>query len=230
MFRIILVLDLLSGLVVHGIKGERDKYKSIHHFSKIVDSSKPEDVIMQIRPKEVYIADLNRLMGSKGNNKELIKSISSFCKTMLDYGVKNLADLNDASKIASNVILGSETASLDLIERASKFDITVSVDIKNNSVISCDRNIESNPLDFIKILNDFDLKNLIILNMDAIGTKKGIDRDFLLNVSKTSKHQLILGGGIKNLDDIKLLKEIGFSGALVATAIHDGSIPLELVR
>ena len=185
---------------------------------------------MQIRPKEVYIADLNRLMGSKGNNKELIKSISSFCKTMLDYGVKNLADLNDASKIASNVILGSETASLDLIERASKFDITVSVDIKNNSVISCDRNIESNPLDFIKILNDFDLKNLIILNMDAIGTKKGIDRDFLLNVSKTSKHQLILGGGIKNLDDIKLLKEIGFSGALVATAIHDGSIPLELVR
>ena len=51
MFRIILVLDLLSGLVVHGIKGERDKYKSIHHFSKIVDSSKPEDVICRLGQK-----------------------------------------------------------------------------------------------------------------------------------------------------------------------------------
>ncbi len=224
MFRIIFVADLLDGLVVHGVKGERGRYRPIHHFSKIVDTSDPNEIISKIRPKEVYIADLNRLMNSGGSNKELIKSISASCKIMLDYGVKSMKDVEVASKIASNVILGTETASLDLIERASAFDISVSVDIKEGSVVSCDGHIKPDPIDLIKKLNDYDLQNLIILNMGAVGTKVGIDREFLLNVSKISKHKLILGGGIKNLEDIRILKEIGFDGALVATAIHDGSI------
>jgi len=224
MFRIIFVADLLDGLLVHGVKGERGRYRPIHHFSKIVDTSDPNEIIRKVNPKEVYIADLNRLMSSGGDNKELIKSISAFCKTMLDYGVKSMKDVKDASKIASNVILGTETASLDLIERASAFDISVSVDIKNGSVMSCDRRIKPDPIDLVKKLNDYDLQNLIILDIGAVGTKVGIDREFLSNVSKISKHKLILGGGIKNLDDIKILKEIGFDGALVATAIHDGSI------
>ena len=232
MFRIIFVMDLLDQMVVHGVKGDRKRYKPIHHFSKIIDESDPIELIKKLSPKEVYIADLNRLMGSFENsvNWVLIKSISASCKTMLDYGVKNMKDIEHAANISSNVILGTETASLDLIERASVFNISISVDIKNGLVLSQKKSIESNPIELIKKLNDYDLQNLIILNMDAVGTKLGIDIKFLSNVSKISKHKLILGGGIKSLEDLKMLKEIGFDGALVATAIHDKSIPSTLLN
>ncbi|MCX6675989.1 MAG: HisA/HisF-related TIM barrel protein [Methanothrix sp.] len=46
----------------------------------------------------------------------------------------------------------------------------------------------------------------------------------------TSHHPLILGGGVKDLEDLKVLEALGFSGALVATAVHNGNIPAEMLR
>ncbi|TFH42564.1 MAG: phosphoribosylformimino-5-aminoimidazole carboxamide ribotide isomerase, partial [ANME-2 cluster archaeon] len=45
-----------------------------------------------------------------------------------------------------------------------------------------------------------------------------------------SNHNIILGGGIRNLKDISLLKDIGLEGALVATSVHNGSIPVDMIQ
>ncbi len=36
--------------------------------------------------------------------------------------------------------------------------------------------------------------------------------------------ELYIGGGISGLEDLRLLRQLGFTGALVATALHDGRI------
>jgi len=41
---------------------------------------------------------------------------------------------------------------------------------------------------------------------------------------------LILGGGVKGLEDLQALEDLGFSGALVATAVHNGKIPVKMMR
>jgi phosphoribosylformimino-5-aminoimidazole carboxamide ribotide isomerase len=69
MFRIIFVLDILNGKVVHAVKGEREKYGPIHNFSKVCESSDPLHIVDELSPRELYIADLNRLEGS-GNNDD----------------------------------------------------------------------------------------------------------------------------------------------------------------
>jgi phosphoribosylformimino-5-aminoimidazole carboxamide ribotide isomerase len=226
-FRLILALDILDGMVVHAVKGERDRYTPIHTFSSIVKSSDPSTLIQQVMPKEAYIADINRLTG-RGDNRAHIKKISKFCRTMLDWGVRDSRDVKTALKIADNVILGTETSSFELIEIHSNFKMNVSIDIKNGSVLSPE-NLRD-PLKLVRRLNDYDIGDLIILEMDRIGTKSGVDTEFISGVVDLSDHDIILGGGVRSCDGIDELKRIGVKGAIISTAVHDGSIPVEMIR
>ena len=115
MFRIIFVLDLLNGKAVHAIKGERSKYRPVHG-SVVCDSAAPLDIVSSVKPVEVYIADLDRLQ-NKGDNFELTGLVSEKTATMVDIGVENMGDVNKATEISGTVVVGTETASLDLIKK-----------------------------------------------------------------------------------------------------------------
>jgi phosphoribosylformimino-5-aminoimidazole carboxamide ribotide isomerase len=231
MFRIIFVLDILNGNAVHAVRGERSKYHPVRR-SRVCDSPAPLDMISALSPREVYIADLDRLM-HQGDNFELIKEISGKTRTMADIGVENLKDIENCAKIADTVILGTETASFDLIEKASiRFPgrINVSIDMKNGKVLARDRNLKIGPVELVRKLNDHDIRDMIILDLARVGTGAGIDLDFLNGIARTSSHDVLVGGGIKDMDDIKALERTGISGALVATAVHSGKIPADLIR
>ena len=64
----------------------------------------------------------------------------------------------------------------------------------------------------------------------GVGTSAGIDEIFLKKIAKISTHDIIVGGGIKDVNDIEILKNSGIGGALVATALHNGKIPLGFIR
>ncbi|VVB88354.1 Histidine biosynthesis protein [uncultured archaeon] len=230
MFRIIFVLDILKGNGVHAIRGERAKYQPVQ--SKVCSSSNPLEIVSALKPAEVYIADLDRLQRF-GDNFELIKRISAKAKTMVDIGAENMDDVRKCAEIANTVILGTETGSLDLIKTAAKQfpgGINVSIDIKNGEVLTKDRNTMMEPHELVKLLNGYDIRDIIILELNKVGTGAGIDTDFLRSVAELSTHSVLLGGGIKDMADINALKEIGVSGALVATAVHEGRIPVKVIR
>lgn len=230
MFRIVFVLDILDGSAVHAVRGERSKYKPVK--SRVCDSSNPLDIVSSLKPREVYIADLNRLQ-RWGDSFELIRKISSKAKTMVDAGAEDMGDVEKCLEIASTVILGTETASLALVESASRRfpgRINVSIDMKNGRVLTRDRRMATEPEELVKLLNGYDIKDLIILNLDNVGTSKGVDVDFLGKIAGLSVHGVLAGGGVRGMSDVNALKEAGLSGALVATAVHNGKIPLEIIR
>ena len=231
MFRIIFVLDILNGIVVHAVRGERAKYRPVEN-SRISESSDPFDMICIIGPSQVYIADLDHIQGF-GDNFGVIERISRKTNTMVDIGVKNMGDVRKCASIADTVIIGTETASLDIIERASiEFPgrINVSIDMKNGVVLTKDRNMDVTPEELIRKLNEFDLKDIIILDLSKVGTSTGINTDLLKEMAGISEHKILVGGGIKDLDEIVVLKGLGIDGALVATAVHNGKIPIELIH
>ena len=229
----IFVMDLLDGVVVHAKRGEREKYVPIHRFSSIVTSSDPACVIETIKPKEVYIADLNRLM-STGNNRPILKDLRTRnrdLRIMLDYGVKGMEDLKEAvdAEMADKFILGTETISIELLEEASKSDIItdicISLDLFNNEVLTSDTRMKIDPLQLIKELNKFPVRDVIVLELNRVGTKSGIDFEFLARAVELSEHDILCGGGVRNCEDVHKMAAIGVKGALVATAVHDGGIP-----
>ncbi len=232
-FRLIFVMDLLDGVVVHAKRGEREKYVPIHRFSSIVTSSDPARVLETIKPKEVYIADLNRLM-STGNNRPILKDLRTRnldLRIMLDYGVKGMEDLKEAvdAEMADKFVLGTETISFELLEEASKSDIItdicISLDLFNNEVLTSDTRMKIDPLQLIKELNKFPVRDVIVLELNRVGTKSGIDFEFLASAVELSEHDVLCGGGVRNCEDVHKMAEIGVKGALVATAVHEGDIP-----
>ncbi len=228
MFRIIFVLDIFNGNVVHAVRGERARYQPIKG-SRICNSSAPLDIISALAPNEVYIADLDRLQGL-GDNFEQIKRISEKTRTMVDIGVENMADIEKCAKIADTIILGTETASFDLIKDACKRfpgRINVSIDMKNRRVLTRDRKMDIQPKELVELLNGQNIRDIIILELSKVGTGSGVDVDFL---KEMGSRNILVGGGIRDMHDINALKKIGAGGALVATAVHDGKIPLEQLK
>ena len=231
MFRIIFVLDVLNGIAVHAKRGERAKYRPVQG-SRICDSSSPLDIISALKPREVYIADLDRLQHT-GDNFELIKRISGIVKTMADIGAESMKDVEKCAGIADTVILGTETASFNLIKNATGAfpgRINVSIDIKDGRVLTKDKSMMMRPQELVGRLNDHDVKDIIVLDLNKVGTGAGIDTDFLRNIAEASAHSVLAGGGIRDMSDINALEEIGISGALVATAVHEGRMPVESVK
>lgn len=228
--RCIFVLDVFNGAVVHGVRGERERYKPIDRFSRILSTSNPIDIVQAVKPKEVYIADLNQITGT-GENLAAITAISRLARTMADIGISILSDLDYLPENISP-ILGTETASLELMEDAALFrDIVVSLDMKCRKVLSRDPELAAlSPFGVLRRLNGNPLQSVILLELDRVGTSSGLDRDFLEKAVSVSDHPIILGGGVRGAEDIWALEDLGFRGALVATAVHNGNIPLEMLR
>jgi phosphoribosylformimino-5-aminoimidazole carboxamide ribotide isomerase len=220
---------MLNGSAVHAIRGDRSKYQPVQG-SMICDSSHPLDIISALRPCDVYIADLDRIQ-HLGDNFELIEKISSKTRTMVDTGVENMKDIEKCARISDTVIVATETASFDLIENAGKRfpgRINVSIDMRNGRVLTKDKKMEVAPDELVKLLDGFDIRDIIVLELSKVGTGAGIDVDFLQKIVRASSHNILAGGGIRDMSDIEVLKKIGVSGALVATAVHNGKIPMEL--
>lgn len=227
--RVIFVLDVFNGAVVHAVRGERSLYEPIDRHSRIVSTSDPLEVLQKIKPKEVYVADLNLLTGS-GENLKLINAISRVARTMADIGI-SLTDDMDYLPGAVTPVLGTETASMKLMEEAAYIrDIVVSIDMKDRKVLSRDPESMIDPLDIIRRLNGFPIEGVILLELDRVGTSIGLDREFLEKAVSVSDHQLILGGGVKGPEDLQTLDDLGFCGALVSTSVHEGMIPLEMLH
>ena len=235
-FRLVFVMDLLNGEVVHAQRGERDLYKPIHQFSVVVSSSDPVQILEQLRPAEVYVADLNRLMKTGDNRATLTALRERFLdvKIMLEYGIRGMADLETAAAadLADTFVLGTETASLALIADASSAGIPVSVslDLFERAVLAEDQKLKRDPLAVVETLNAYSLTDLIVLDLNRVGTKSGLDLEFLARAAAISEHALLCGGGVRSMNDLIKLKKRGIAGALVATAVHDGSIPITALQ
>ena len=228
--RCIYVLDILNGAVVHAVRGERSSYEPIAGFSRIVSTSEPLGILQELRPREVYIADLNLLTG-RSDNLAVIKKISTLARTMADTGISKASDL-DRLPASVSPVLGTETASLQLIEEASREQrIVVSIDMMKRKVLARDPELAvQTPLQLLQRLNALKLESVILLELDRVGTSAGLDGQFLENAVAATEHPLILGGGVKGEDDLRALQDMGFSGALLATALHNGRIPVAWVQ
>jgi phosphoribosylformimino-5-aminoimidazole carboxamide ribotide isomerase len=235
--RIIPVIDLLDGRVVHAIKGERQNYRPVK--SVLCDSADPIAIAQAFRNQlglhEIYIADLDAIQGAgRNNHKETIALLArqERMDILLDAGVcdieQALAWLNLGVR---KIIIGSET----LCERDSLYKIPTaiapdrlvfSLDLHAGKILSqCSALSAMKPMEALKHLHSAGWSEVILLDLNRVGSETGVDSRFAAGAQSASPDlQLLIGGGISNPEQLIELQAKGFAGVLVATAFHRGII------
>jgi phosphoribosylformimino-5-aminoimidazole carboxamide ribotide isomerase len=224
LMRIYFVMDLMQKKIVRAIGGERSDYKSIHLSSVVLKRDDPFYALDVIKPRYLYIADLDRIAG-KRDSMEVIESILEKRKVkhlIADCGFKELSEIEN---LKFDAVLGSETFNLKKLEAEKKVKF-VSLDIKD-VLLDASKSFKEWK-EALTWLNSFDL-NVIILSLSRVGTL-AFDCGLFERAAELSSNPLFAGGGIRDVNDILRLKDIGYNGVLVATALHMGKIEPELIR
>lgn len=229
--QIIPVIDLLNGQVVHAKHGNRASYQPIQ--SQLCPTSEPiamVDAIMRVHSFEcLYIADLNAIQ-SGGNHQTTITEIKQRYPQLtlwVDAGFKEIATIHYYRALGIEIILGSE--SLHDIEHYQL--LLASSD--NNAILSLDfrENQYQGPTALIESADCWP-QNVIVMTLSKVGSKAGPDIAQLQAIKlliETNKNrpqpiQIIAAGGVRDDSDLQMLKGLGLAGALVASALHTGTI------
>jgi phosphoribosylformimino-5-aminoimidazole carboxamide ribotide isomerase len=224
MMRCILACDLKGGAVVRGLRGQRDLYRPICEYSRLVSSAEPLEVIRALRPKETYVADLDRITGH-GDSLPIIATLSKLTKVMADTGISCKEDVDRTKAACQSVVLGTETASLALIRECQGPGTIVSVDMKGGKMMARDRALRIEPLPVVKALNDLELGSVILLDVARVGSGEGVDFGLLGAAASLSRHDVLVGGGVRDAGDLERIEKSGAAGAIVASAVHSGALP-----
>ena len=216
---LILAMDLRHNLVVHGKSGQRAGYKPLDWGCS--PTAEPVGFVKAIAPKSIYIADLDRIEQTGGHDRIVRDCAREVSACYVDRGCRSPEDMLEGYHIRN--ITGTETGGDDLGTYAGGW---LSIDIKNGSVIPSGRD----PVDMLRQANGWKFEGCIILNIGAVGTEAGLDKGNLESLRAAYHRKLLYGGGVATIGDLQLLNDAGFDGAIIATALHHGAVPLAWIR
>lgn len=232
--RIIPVLDVLKGIVVHAKGGEREKYAPVE--SVLSSSPDPIDIIDAFETSfnfgEVYIADLDAIQVGFPNTS-LLRNIKkeTEMKIMVDAGIDSVPKAKSILETGvSKIVVGSETLRKlsdlrDILKEVGRDRVIASIDVKKNRVLSkCGKLNKKNPKAVASIFEYMRVRELILLDLDRVGGKLGYNSSLVRGILTEVQVPVIIGGGIGGVKDILELKKLGVSGVLLATALHKGTI------
>lgn len=223
-FEIIPVIDLLDGQVVHARRGNRQHYQPIR--SSLCNGSEPLTVLqalLELYPfDQLYIADLDAIQ--KCNNHQAIiadiKAHHPHLKIWLDAGIGCANDLNAWQKLELNWVIGSESLSkLDDYLNLKKL-------CGGTHVLSLDFTAQDyqGPDELLEDSNHWPDK-VIAMTLSQVGNNSGPDSQILAQlINRSNGQKIYAAGGVRHTADIRQLKEIGASGALIASALHNQQI------
>ncbi|MGB7787967.1 HisA/HisF-related TIM barrel protein [Methanoregula sp.] len=216
---LILAMDLRHNLVVHGKSGQRTTYKPLDWGCS--PTAEPVGFVRAIAPRNIYIADLDRIEGTGSHDRLVRDCARQVSACYVDRGCRSPEDLLSGYHVRN--IVGTETGGDALARYTGGL---LSIDIKNGRVIPFNRD----PVDLLRQANGWKFEGCIILNIGAVGTETGLSKESLENMRAAYHRKLFYGGGVATIGDLQLLSDAGFDGAIIATALHHGAVPLAWIR
>ncbi|TAN66068.1 MAG: nickel transporter [Methylobacter sp.] len=225
--KIIPVIDLKNGVVVHARQGNREHYRPIN-----TDLCKSSDVFQVIDAflgvygfDTFYIADLNAIT-HQGDHDRLITEVLTRFPQITFWVDKGYQTYAEDVPFPENIlpVLGSESYRNETISEIKAY--------KNNFILSLDYS-NSNTLGAESLFSDSTLwpKNIIIMTLERVGSDYGPDLEKLTEFCKQYPNKnFIAAGGIRNKRDLMALSEAGIHQALVASALHSGAIKTKDIK
>ena len=232
--QIIPVIDLLDGAIVHAKKGERQRYQPIK--SLLTSSNKPLDIVSALLDiysfQQLYIADLNAIQKIENvytTNFSVIEAIAKrfpHLKLWIDAGVSNNTELNIWQKLGANIVLGTENfARLDnflSLKNQPNLQFVLSLDFMPHGY--------QGPKELLTNSEHWS-QDVIVMSLANVGVNQGMNIDLIKKVMAIAVGENVYAaGGIRHIEDLIRLKDLGVYGALVATALHQKQLTYQHLK
>lgn len=222
--KIIPVIDLKDGVVVHARQGHREHYQPINtNLCKSSDVFQVIEAFLGVYEFDTfYIADLNAIT-DQGNHDHLITEVHTRFPQITFWIDKGYQKYDKSVQFQQNTrpVLGSESYRNDTLSEIKA--------CKNNFILSLDYS-NSDALGATSLFSDatFWPKNIIIMTLGRVGSNQGPDLNKLTEFCRQYPDKnFIAAGGIRNMRDLVALREAGIHQALIASALHSGAIKTE---
>ena len=225
---VIPVIDLMGGEVVHARRGERDAYRPIE--SRLVAGSGPLAIVgalMELAPfRRLYVADIDAIRGGRGHDASVMAIAAAHpdVEIWVDRGETDVEALVERRADGETSVVGTES-----FEDARTLAHALKA---SGGVLSLDHDAEG-PVGPAGAHDDPSLwpRRVIVMTLARVGAGEGPDMVRLSEVvAKAGGRSVYAAGGVRGLEDLEALAEIGVAGALVASALHDGRLTRAALR
>ncbi|NOQ65265.1 MAG: nickel transporter [Methyloprofundus sp.] len=217
--QIIPVIDIKRGRAVLAKQGDRQNYQALS--TPLCSSSLVDDVIdayLSLHPfPQIYLADLDALMGTDDNQQLIHLTAKKY--PQLNFIVDSaLLNINNTPNNITAVI-GTESVDKQQLSLIKQQAI--------NFILSLDFCAQNQPMGDSSLHHSPHLwpKKLIIMSLALVGKKSGPELLKLQHYRQSyPEHDMIAAGGIRGVEDLIQLKNLGIQQTLVASALHSGTL------
>ncbi len=224
-------IDLKDGKAVRLTKGLMNSAK--------IYSDEPWQVAKkfeELGSKWLHVVDLNGAFAGEPANLEQIKKIRENTDLKMELGggirdeetIKMYLDLG-----VDRLILGSiAVKDPDFVKKmASKYPIAVGIDAKDGfvAVEGWAEVSQMKATDLAKEFANAGVEAIIATDISKDGTLSGVNVEFIKEIKKASNLPVIASGGVKDINDIKLLIKNKIYGTIIGKAFYEGTIDLKEV-
>lgn len=229
--RIVPVLDLKGGVVVHARRGQRAEYAPLR--SPLVDGCEPVAVARALcavcRTSTLYVADLDALAGEPADVATLT-ALTAVADPWVDAGAttpERAAELAGAG-VARNVV-GTESLTADAPdedENPTALRRVLSIDLRDGKLISPRPELAGREaVAAVLLASALGVRELLVIDLARVGSGTGPPLHAVEQLAESLPQvSIYAGGGVRGDEDLRALESAGATGALVATALHEGRI------
>lgn len=240
--RIIPVLDLLGGVVVHGVAGDRARYRPI--VSKLVNSAEPLEVARAFRRTfgftELYLADLDAIQGAAPSRAIYDALHADGFHLWVDAGIATSAHARALRQAGvATIVAGLETVQGPSVLAELWHDLgpellVLSLDLRDGQPLTPPGAWSSaDPWIIARSAFDLGVRRFLVLDLKRVGTGQGTGTEHLCTrlAQLGGGVRVSAGGGVRGPEDLTLLETCGVESVLVASALHDGRLkPQDVAR
>jgi phosphoribosylformimino-5-aminoimidazole carboxamide ribotide isomerase len=180
----------------------------------------------------LHLVDLDAATG-RGSNREIVTAIlgAGAMKSQFGGGVRDLETIAELlAEGAAAVVLGTRA----IEDRAWLEDavfrypnrIIVAADSKGGQLVTrgWSATDSQNVTDFIDELSQLPLAAILVTAVEREGRMEGPDLTLMRELALRSRSPLQASGGVRSVDDLRALAELGVSAAVVGMALYTGAL------
>jgi len=228
---IIPAIDIIQGKCVRLFQGDFSSSQIVSEDPVSLAKS-----FNQMGAKYIHIVDLVGARDGKHRNFDIMQKIieSINVPVQLGGGIRDMETIDMyIQKGISRLVLGTAAYTdrklLKAVAKIYNEKIAVGIDAKAGFV-STDGwlNVTDMPyIEFAKRIEDVGIKTIIFTDISKDGMLQGPNFDMIFKLANSVSCKIIASGGIKSIDDLKVLKKEGIYGAIVGKALYSGDIILQ---